>query len=331
MRPTQPLNRRRGRRIAAAAIGFALVAAACSDKKDDEAVGGADDTTATEETEAAAAPRRRRRLTPHPRPTARRRPRRAPMRPPTGPPRPRTAADGESEQVTLTRCRRRRWIRSTAGASSSPARPRSATPWTPADGAVRLVLPDAHPHVLRAAVHRRTRTSRCRATSPRASAQRGRHGVDDQGPRGHLVHRRHAAQRRRRRSTTSTARSAGILVAGALKDIAKNPDGTLVDREARRLHVHHRHRQERRPRPAGLVGRFPYYLTGQAGLHRLADVAGRRRRRPDAGDPAGRHRPVHRAGVPARRPHDRRPRTPTTGAPTPTATSCRTSTRSSSA
>ena len=46
MRPTQPLTRRRGRRIAAAAIGFALVATACSDKKDDDAVTGADDTTA---------------------------------------------------------------------------------------------------------------------------------------------------------------------------------------------------------------------------------------------------------------------------------------------
>jgi ABC-type transport system substrate-binding protein len=52
VRPTQPLNRRRGQRIAAAAIGFALIAAACSDKKDDEAVGGGDDTTATEETDA---------------------------------------------------------------------------------------------------------------------------------------------------------------------------------------------------------------------------------------------------------------------------------------
>ena len=55
VRPTQPLNRRRGRRIAAAAIGFALIAAACSDKKDDDAVtGGTDDTTAPEETDAAA-------------------------------------------------------------------------------------------------------------------------------------------------------------------------------------------------------------------------------------------------------------------------------------
>jgi ABC-type transport system substrate-binding protein len=54
VRHTQPTTRHRGRRLAAATIGFALVAAACSDKKDDEAVGGADDTTAETSADTAA-------------------------------------------------------------------------------------------------------------------------------------------------------------------------------------------------------------------------------------------------------------------------------------
>ena len=67
---------------------------------------------------------------------------------------------------------------------------------------------------------------------------------------------------------------------------------------------------------ARLVATVPVPADGQAGMMAsptwLAAVDGDR----EPGHAAGRHRTVHRAGVPARRPHDGRRRTPTTGART---------------
>ena len=294
MRPTQPLNRRRGRRIAAAAIGFALVAAACSDKKDDEAVGGADDTTATEETEARGADTTAP-ATPHPRPRTRRRRRRATSR----------RRDTETterrrptEHVTLTRCRPGDGPGHTAAASSSPARPRSATPWTPAamqcdsycQMRIRTFFEPLFTFGDDLEVHGVPRREH--------QAQRGLHGVDDQAPRGHHVH-------------DGTPLNADAVIDNLNRTPERPPhlrcaegpgQGTptarSVDREARRLHVHDRHRQERRPDPARPVAALPVLPRRPAGLHRLADVARPPSTAdPDAGDPAGRHRTVHRSGA----------------------------------
>ena len=86
-------------------------------------------------------------------------------------------------------------------------------------------------------------------------------------------------------SRTCRLAGTGLLIGAALKDFGKNPDGSAHDRGHRRPHVHHQHRQERRPRPAAAVAELAIYLAGQWGLIASPDVArrrGRRHRRPDA-------------------------------------------------
>ena len=214
---------RRGRRIAAAAIGFALVAAACSDKKDDESVGGADDTTATEHRRAA------------PETTT----------PPTTASESRRHGDDHGADGTDgDRHHRGRPRASRAGHPETLPAPEMdpvsaarlvvageaevGAPWTPANVQcdsycqmrIRtfiepLFVPDHEPPGPAASSARAsspTRTPRCgRSRSARAS-------------RSPTARRSTPTPS----STTSTARSAASSSRGALKDMAKNPDGTLV-------------------------------------------------------------------------------------------------------
>ena len=71
----------------------------------------------------------------------------------------------------------------------------------------------------------------------------------------------------------------GILVSGALKDTAKNPDGTLVTEKLDDYTFTIATGKNGDPAQPVSWWRFPYFLTGPGRVHRLADVAGRRRRR----------------------------------------------------
>ena len=291
VRHTQPSIRRRGRRVAAVAIGFVLIAAACSDKKDDESVGGADSTTpATDDTG-----RRRRPTTTAPATTAaegddtattggrrtpRRRPRPAPTTTPPSSPTLPAPDDGPGHR---------------RHASSSPARPRSAPRGRPprcsatrtASMRIRTFIEplfvtgdDLQVHGFLGREHR---------------AQRGLHRVDDQGPRGHHVHRRHAAQRRRRdRQPQPHGRRPPRRRAPTARTWPRTPTGRSSPRSStttRSRITTGKNGDPDEPVPWPL---FPYLLTGQPGFIAsptwLAAVDGD----PDLADPARRHRPVHR-------------------------------------
>ncbi len=123
----------------------------------------------------------------------------------------------------------------------------------------------------------------------------------------------------------------GLIPAGALKDIAKNPDNTVVMEKLDDYTftiATGKNGDINQPVSWYL---FPYYLTGQA-----AFMASPTWLAAADADPALETQPVGTGPFIVqeylrRRPHAGRPRTPTTGARTRPATSCPTSTRSSSA
>ena len=89
--------------------------------------------------------------------------------------------------------------------------------------------------------------------------------MDDQGPRGHLVHD----------GTPLNADAVidnlnrtfgGILVSGALKDTAKNPDGTLVTEKLDDFTFTIATGKNGDPAQPVSWWRFPYFLTAQAGF-----------------------------------------------------------------
>ena len=234
------------------------------------------------------------------RPKHRRPPRRAPMRH-----RHRRRLPARTRAASRwRRCRRRRWTRSTAGASSSPARPRSAR-----RGRRRACSA--------------TRTARC--ASARSSSRCSR---STRPPGARVPRREHQPNedatvwtikvREGITFTDGTPLNAdavidnlnrtfgGLLVSGALKDTAKNPDGTLVTEKLDDYTFTIATGKNGDPTQPVSWWRFPYFLTGQAGFIAsptwLAAVDGDPTWRPSRSAPG----PFIVHGVPARRPHDRR-------------------------
>ena len=86
----------------------------------------------------------------------------------------------------------------------------------------------------------------------------------------------------------------GIIPAGALKDIAKNPDDTVVMEKLDDYTFTIATGRNGNPAEPVSWPLFPYLPHRTSGLHGVADVAGCRRRRPEPGHAAGRHGSVHR-------------------------------------
>ena len=98
----------------------------------------------------------------------------------------------------------------------------------------------------------------------------------------------------------------GLLVQGAMRDVAKGPDGKILATKVDDMTFTLQTGKNGDPNTPVPWPTFPQFLTGQPGFIAsptwLAAVEGDRRPR----HPAGRHRAVHRAGVHQRRPHDGR-------------------------
>ena len=202
--------------------------------------------------------------------------------------------------------------------------------------AVRLVLPAAGAHVLRPASPQSATTTRCTRTSPRASRRTptprsGRSScasgitfTDGTPVNADAVDPQPAA------TPAPACWSQPVRRASRRRRKQPGPRRLKIDK-VDDLDVHDLHRQGRRSRPSRCRGpASTSYLTGQLGLIASRRGSTRSRPIPTKATPAGRHRPVHRAELRATRLAGRDAATRTTGRRTPTACSCRTSTRSRS-
>ena len=321
-------SRRRGTAARRAALGFGLVAAACSQGRRTRtpSTWPTPRQPATTTAAAATTTESRRAVTDG--------------RPPRGgstaehdghaPP---AAAAETTADAAGRRCPPRRAIPCTAARSSSPVRPRSAPRGRrPRCSATRTASMRIRTFFDPLFVDRRrppgARRSSSRASSPTPTTRSGRSRSA-----------RASASPTARRSTPTPSSTTfnrtwtGLLVQGAIRDVAQEPRRQDPGDRRPTTDTFTRHdRQERRPRHAAAVADLParsspVQLGFIASPTWLAAVDGNADL---ATQPVGTG-PFIVAELHHRRPHDGRRRTRTTGGRTPTATSCRTSTRSSSA